>query len=71
MKRTRAKAIAIKSGANAMNKWLYISLHTAGAAAFMFLLQRFFLHTTLQTSLIWAAVFGGCAAMLAFKQTNR
>ena len=71
MKRARAKAIAIKSGADVMNKWLYISLHTAAAAAFMFLLQRFFLHTTFETSLIWAAAFGGGAALLAFKQTNR
>jgi hypothetical protein len=71
MKRARAKAIAIKSGADTMNKWLYISLHTAAAASFMFLMQRFFLQGSLESSLIWAAVFGGGAALLAFKQTNR
>ena len=71
MKRARAKAIAVKSGADLMNRWLYISLHTAAAAAFIFLLQRYFLSATLESSLLWAVVFGGCAAMLAFKQTNR
>ena len=71
MKRARAKAIAIKSGADPMNRWLYISLHAAAAASFMFLLQRFFLHATFESSLIWTAVFGGGAALLAFKQTNR
>ncbi|MCX7317971.1 MAG: hypothetical protein NT113_00180 [Hyphomicrobiales bacterium] len=71
MKNLRAKAIALKPGADAMNKWLYISLHTAAAAAFIFLLQRYFLSATLESSLMWAVVFGGCAAMLAFKQTNR
>lgn len=71
MKRARAKAIALKSGADAMNKWLYISLHSAAAAAFMFLLQRFFLHASLESSLIWAAAFGAGAAVIATKQTNR
>jgi uncharacterized membrane protein YadS len=54
-----------------MNKWLYVALHTAAAATFIFLLQRFFLSATLESSLLWAVVFGICAAMLAFKQTNR
>ena len=71
MKRARAKAIAMTSGDSAMNKWLYMSLHTAAAAAFIFSLQRFFLNATLESSLLWAVVFGGCAAMLAYKQTNR
>ena len=71
MKRARAKAIAIKSGADDMNKWLYISLHTVAAAAFIFVLQRYFLSATVDSSLLWAVVFGGCAAMLAYKQTNR
>ncbi|MGM4922008.1 hypothetical protein AB8A31_03805 [Tardiphaga sp. 804_B3_N1_9] len=54
-----------------MNKWLYIALHTMVAAAFIFSLQRFFLNATLESSLLWAVVFGGCAAMLAYKQSNR
>ena len=54
-----------------MNKWLYIALHTAAAATFIYLLQRFFLSATQESSLLWAVVFGICAAMLAYKQTNR
>jgi hypothetical protein len=54
-----------------MNKWLYIALHTAAAASFIYLLQRFFLSATQESSLLWAGVFGICAAMLAYKQTNR
>ena len=46
-------------------------MHTAVAAAFIFLLQRYFLSATLESSLLWAVVFGGCAAMLATKQANR
>jgi len=71
MKRARAKAVALKPDADVMNKWLYVSLHTVVAAAFIFLLQRYFLNATLESSLLWSVVFGGGAAMLAFKQTNR
>jgi hypothetical protein len=71
MNRARAKAIALKSEADAMNKWLYVSLHSAAAAAFIFLLQRFFMNATLESSLLWAVVFAGAAATLAYKQTNR
>ncbi len=71
MKRARAKAIALKSGDDAMNKWLYMLLHTAVAAAFMFILQRFVLRSTLESSLVWAMAFGMGAAVIAFKQTNR
>ena len=62
---------ATQTGAEVMNKWLYIALHTAAAATFIFLLQRFFLSATPESSLLWAVVFGGCAAMLAYKQSNR
>ncbi|MET0705746.1 MAG: hypothetical protein ABWY82_02715 [Tardiphaga sp.] len=62
---------ATPTGDAAMNKWLYIALHTAAAATFIYLLQRFFLSATQESSLLWAVVFGGCAAMLAYKQTNR
>jgi hypothetical protein len=69
---TRALAMTSQMlGADAMNKWLYVALHTSAAAAFIFLLQRYFLNATLESSLLWAVVFGICAAMLAFKQTNR
>ena len=51
--------------------WGYILLHTAAAAAFIFLLQRYALSATLETSLLWAVAFGGCAAWLAYSQSNR
>ena len=62
---------ATHTGGTVMNKWLYIALHTAAAATFIYLLQRFFLSATQESSLLWAVVFGICAAMLAYKQTNR
>jgi hypothetical protein len=71
MTRATATTFDTQLGGGAMNKWLYIALHTTAAAAFIFLLQRFFLNATLESSLLWAVVFGACAAMLAFKQTNR
>jgi hypothetical protein len=51
--------------------WRYILLHAAAAAAFIFLLQRYALSATLESSLLWAVVFAGCAAGLAYSQTNR
>jgi hypothetical protein len=54
-----------------MTSWRYIALHTVAAAAFIFLLQRYALNATLESSLLWAVVFGGCAAGLAYKQSNR
>ena len=61
-----------KSGRGvAMKNWRYIAMHTAGAGAFMFLLQRYALDASLETSLLWAIVFGGCAAGLAYMQSNR
>jgi hypothetical protein len=66
MKRDITRSVA------AMPKnWRYILLHTAAAALFIFLLQRFTLNATLEASLLWAVVFGGCAAGLAYAQTNR
>jgi len=54
-----------------MKHWRYIALHTLAAAVFIFTLQRFLLHASLETSLLWALVFGGCAAGLAYTQSNR
>jgi Na+-transporting NADH:ubiquinone oxidoreductase subunit NqrB len=54
-----------------MKSWRYIALHTATAAAFVFLLQHHVLHASLQTCLLWALVLGGCAAGLAYSQSNR
>jgi NADH-quinone oxidoreductase subunit E len=55
----------------AMKNWRYIALHTAAAAAFIFLLQRYALNASLDSSLLWALTLGGCAAGLAYAQSNR
>ena len=55
----------------AMKNWRYIALHTVAAAAFIFLLQRYGLSASLESSLLWAVTFGGCAAGLAYMQSNR
>jgi hypothetical protein len=54
-----------------MKNWRYIALHTAAAAVFIFTLQRYALNASLETSLLWALMFGGCAAGLAHMQSNR
>jgi len=56
---------------SAMKNWRYIGMHTVAAAAFIFLLQRYGLNATLESSLLWAITFGGCAAGLAYAQSNR
>jgi hypothetical protein len=55
----------------AMKSWRYIGMHAIAAAAFIFLLQRYALSATLESSLLWALTFGGCAAGLAYAQPNR
>ena len=60
-----------QGGVSAMKNWRYIGMHTVAAAAFIFLLQRYALNATLESSLLWAITFGGCAAGLAYAQSNR
>jgi hypothetical protein len=55
----------------AMKNWRYIALHAVAAGAFIFLLQRYALSASLESSLLWALTFGGCAAGLAYSQANR
>ena len=55
----------------AMKNWRYIGMHAIAAAAFIFLLQRYALNATLESSLLWAVTFGGCAAGLAYMQSKR
>lgn len=55
----------------AVKKWGFIAMHAAVAAVFIFLLQRFSLNASLESSLLWALTFGVCAAGLAYKQSNR
>jgi hypothetical protein len=54
-----------------MKNWRYILLHAVAASAFVFLLQRYVLNASLEASLLWALTFGGCAAGLAYMQSNR
>jgi hypothetical protein len=42
-----------------MKNWRYIGMHAVAAAAFIFLLQRYALSATLESSLLWALTFGG------------
>ena len=56
---------------SAMKNWRYIGMHAVAAAAFIFLLQRYALSATLESSLLWGLTFGGCAAGLAYAQSNR
>ena len=55
----------------AMKNWRYIALHSLVASAFIFLLQRYALNASLETSLTWMLAFGACAAVLATMQSNR
>ena len=54
-----------------MKNWRYIALHAVAAGAFIFLLQRYGLHASVDSSLLWALTFGACAAGLAYMQSNR
>ena len=58
-------------GVRCDEEWAYIALHAVAAAAFIFLLQRYALNASLESSLLWALTFGGCAAGLAYMQSNR
>jgi Na+-transporting NADH:ubiquinone oxidoreductase subunit NqrB len=67
----RSLGATVTGRAAAMKSWRYIVLHTAAAAAFIFALQRYALNASLETSLLWALTLGGCAAGLAYVQSNR
>jgi Na+-transporting NADH:ubiquinone oxidoreductase subunit NqrB len=54
-----------------MKSWRYIALHTTAAAVLFFTLQRYAFNASLETSLLWALTLGGCAAGLAYMQSNR
>ena len=71
MTRDRRWQAAGPGSDGAMKNWRYIALHTLAAAAFIFLLQRSVLHASFESSLLWAVVLGGCAAGLAYSQSNR
>ncbi|MGV7217954.1 hypothetical protein [Bradyrhizobium sp. UFLA05-112] len=67
----RDLAISAAGRGGAVKKWGFIAMHAAVAAAFIFMLQRFTLNASLETSLLWALTFAVCAAGLAYKQANR
>ena len=71
MKRDRVWEVVGPGGGAAMKHWRYIALHAATAGAFIFLLQRYALDASLDTSLLWMLTFGVCAAGLAYLQSNR
>ena len=71
MKRDRTVQSDGPGRVGAMKNWRYIALHAVAAAAFIFLLQRYALNASLESSLLWALTFGGCAAGLAYTQSNR
>jgi hypothetical protein len=71
MTRNGTLPVGGQGGVSAMKNWRYIAMHTVAAAAFIFLLQRYGLNATLESSLLWAITFGGCAAGLAYAQSNR
>jgi hypothetical protein len=54
-----------------MKTWQLMVLHAMAAAAFIFLLQRYALSASLESALLWALTFGGCAAGLAYAQSKR
>ena len=71
MKRDHTWGLAGPGSGAAMKHWSYIALHALMAGAFIFLLQRYALDASLDTSLLWTLIFGGCAAGLAYMQSNR
>jgi hypothetical protein len=71
MKRDRILDAAGQGSVGSMKNWRYIVLHAAAASAFVFLLRRYALSASLESSLLWAVSFGGCAAGLAYMQSNR
>jgi hypothetical protein len=71
MTRDRISNAAGPGSVGAMKSWRYVALHAATAATFIFLLQRYALSASLDSSLLWALTFGGCAAGLAYMQSNR
>jgi hypothetical protein len=70
MKCDRPLQAAGPGSVGAMKNWRYIVLHAGTAAVFIFLLQRYGLSASLDSSLLWALTFGGCAAGLAYMQSN-
>jgi hypothetical protein len=71
MTRARTLQAAGLGSVGTMRNWRYIALHAVAAGVFIFLLQRYGLSASLDSSLLWALTFGACAAGLAYMQSNR
>jgi len=71
MKRGRIMEATGPGSVGAMKNWRPVAMHAAAAAVFMFLLQRYGMSASLDTSLLWAVAFGAGAAGIAYKQSNR
>ena len=71
MRQGSTMGVAGRGGVDPMKRSRYIVLHAAAAGTFIFLLQRYVLDASLDSSLLWALAFGGCAAALAYTQSNR
>jgi hypothetical protein len=71
MTRDRISEAAAPGSSGPMQHWRYIVVHAVTAAAFIFLLQRYALNASLDSSLLWMLAFGAGAAGLAYKQTHR
>ena len=54
-----------------MIRYLPIAGHAIVAAVFFFVLQRFVMAASLETSLVWAIAGAGGAAFLAWHQASR
>ena len=71
MMHDRMLQAAAQGGVGTMKSGWYVVMHAVVGAAFMFLLQRYALSASLESSLLWALAFGGCAAGLAYMQSTR
>ena len=71
MRRYRTMRLDEAERDSAMKIWQLMALHAAAAATFIFLLQRYGLNASLESALLWALTFGGCAAGLAYSQSKR
>ena len=71
MTRERTLQASEPGSVGVMKNWRYIALHALTAGAFIFLLQRYVMGASIELSLLWTLAFGGGAAGLAYKQSNR
>ena len=71
MKRDRNSQADGPGSFGTMKRRTFIAPHAQAVALFNFRLQRYGLSASLESSLLWAVTFGGCAAGLAYMQTSR